>query len=183
LEAGRNITRGYGLKEISMKNKHGFLFGFAVIAMAAIFTFAGCEDDSGDGGGGGGSPTFPAVWVGTDGSIQDWDPTVAAATSKNISFSNTSWGGSALGVYGDTGRSYKLTGAVSGGGTAANGTFKVKRDNNGNLVGDEITVTYEYVATPETLKLTTNTGAVGYEGVWNIDDPFKGGVTYAKAAD
>jgi hypothetical protein len=48
LEAGRNITRGYGLKENSMKNKHGLLFGFAVIAMAAIFTLAGCEDDTTD---------------------------------------------------------------------------------------------------------------------------------------
>jgi hypothetical protein len=51
LEAGRNITRGYGLKENSMKNKHGFLFGFAVIAMAAIFTLAGCDDGSDDDGG------------------------------------------------------------------------------------------------------------------------------------
>jgi hypothetical protein len=28
-----------------MKAKHGFLFGFAVISMAAIFTFAGCDSD------------------------------------------------------------------------------------------------------------------------------------------
>ena len=31
-----------------MNKKHGFLFGFAVIAIAAIFTLAGCDDGSGD---------------------------------------------------------------------------------------------------------------------------------------
>jgi uncharacterized lipoprotein NlpE involved in copper resistance len=35
-----------------MKTKHGFLFGFAVITMAAIFTLTGCptEDNGGNGG-------------------------------------------------------------------------------------------------------------------------------------
>jgi hypothetical protein len=35
-----------------MNKKHGLLFGFAVIALAAIFTFTGCpaEDDGGGGG-------------------------------------------------------------------------------------------------------------------------------------
>jgi hypothetical protein len=41
-------------KEHTMKTKHGFLFGFAVIAIAAMFTLAGCPtEDNGDGGGGG----------------------------------------------------------------------------------------------------------------------------------
>ena len=31
-----------------MKKKHGFLIGFAVIAIAAMFTFAGCDDGSTD---------------------------------------------------------------------------------------------------------------------------------------
>jgi hypothetical protein len=37
-----------------MKTKHVFLFGFAVIAIAAMFTLAGCptEDNGGNGGGG-----------------------------------------------------------------------------------------------------------------------------------
>jgi hypothetical protein len=42
-------------KENTMKTKHGLLFGFALIALAAIFTFAGCPTDDDDGGGGGGS--------------------------------------------------------------------------------------------------------------------------------
>ena len=38
-----------------MKTKHGLLFGFAVIAIAAMFTLAGCktEDDGGNGNGNG----------------------------------------------------------------------------------------------------------------------------------
>ena len=36
-----------------MKTKHGLLFGFAVIAIAAMFTLAGCDDGSKDDGGGG----------------------------------------------------------------------------------------------------------------------------------
>ena len=55
-----------------MKTKHGLLFGFAVIAIAAMFTLAGCptEDDGGDGNGNGngngGGPTiadFEGEWV------------------------------------------------------------------------------------------------------------------------
>jgi hypothetical protein len=41
-------------KENTMKTKHGLLFGFALIALAAIFTFAGCPTEDDDGGGGGG---------------------------------------------------------------------------------------------------------------------------------
>ena len=40
-----------------MKTKHGLLFGFAVIAIAAIVTFTGCKTDAEEGGGGGPSPT------------------------------------------------------------------------------------------------------------------------------
>jgi hypothetical protein len=42
-----------------MNKKHGLLFGFAVIAIAAMFTLAGCptEDDGSGGGGGGGTNT------------------------------------------------------------------------------------------------------------------------------
>jgi hypothetical protein len=42
-------------KENTMKTKHGFLFGFAVIAIAAMFTLAGCPTED-DGGGPGTDP-------------------------------------------------------------------------------------------------------------------------------
>jgi hypothetical protein len=45
-------------KENTMKKGHGFFIGFAVIAIAAMVTLAGCPTDGdGDGGGGGGLPT------------------------------------------------------------------------------------------------------------------------------
>jgi hypothetical protein len=38
-----------------MKTKHGIFFGFAVMLAAAIFTFAGCENDGGSSGSDSGS--------------------------------------------------------------------------------------------------------------------------------
>jgi hypothetical protein len=43
-------------KENSMNKKHGLFCGFAVIALAAIFTFAGCGDE--------GDPTSPSGGIG-----------------------------------------------------------------------------------------------------------------------
>jgi hypothetical protein len=173
-----------------MNKKHGLLFGFAVIAIAAMVSFTGCPtEDDGGGGGGGGGPAFPAVWAGEPDEYgyahQSWDPTVEAGTSKPIGFSNTSWGNLGISDGSYYGRDYRLTGAVTGEGIAASGTFKVKRvlDLNGNL-GEEFTVTYEYSTSPTvTLKLTTSTGAAGYDDTFNPDDPFKGGVIYAERAD
>ena len=50
-----------------MKTKHGLLFGFAVIAIAAMFTLAGCDDPNNDSGGGddGIPPAMIGIW--TDG--------------------------------------------------------------------------------------------------------------------
>jgi hypothetical protein len=41
-----------------MKTKHGLLFGFAVIAIAAIFTLAGCPTEDDGGGGDDGKKTI-----------------------------------------------------------------------------------------------------------------------------
>jgi hypothetical protein len=53
-----------------MNKKHGLLFGFAVIAIAAIFTLTGCPTDSDDtGGGNGNTPTVTSVTVTAAGSV------------------------------------------------------------------------------------------------------------------
>jgi hypothetical protein len=44
-----------------MNKKHGLLFGFAVIAIAAVFTQTGCPTEADDDGGGGGSVSASTI--------------------------------------------------------------------------------------------------------------------------
>jgi hypothetical protein len=162
-------------KENTMKTKHGLFFGFAVIAIAAIFTFAGCSiDDDDDGPSNPSGPTWPAAWIYGSVGVQEWQN---VSNNDLIEFSPVNPGvnreHASLEINGD---SYRLTGAVSGDGT---GTFKIQLYESGDEgwgpSGDEITVSYEYngTATPVTLKLTT-------EGNLGKSSPFSGGITYKK---
>jgi hypothetical protein len=73
---GRDIKTGtiVAQGEKTMNKRHGFLFGFAVIAIAAMVTFAGCDNDTTSGGGRNLWPaefTFSDVGYGV--SIGSWD--------------------------------------------------------------------------------------------------------------
>ena len=74
-----------------MNQKHGLLFGFAVIAIAAMFTFTGCPTDGNDNGDGSGIGDLPNGNLGTTFSITSEQvytktndsPPVYTATSIN----------------------------------------------------------------------------------------------------
>jgi hypothetical protein len=62
-----------------MNKKHGLLFGFAVIAIAAIFTLTGCPTEADDDGGGG----VPAEAVG-DWKSRDYTLTLTTSSAKLV---------------------------------------------------------------------------------------------------
>ena len=65
-----------------MKTKHGLLFGFAVIAIAAMFTLAGCKTE--DDGGSSGSSKVPAELKGHW--LRDSD-----GTERYLAFTDSGW--------------------------------------------------------------------------------------------
>jgi hypothetical protein len=59
-------------KENTMNKKHGLLFGFALIVIAAMFTLAGCNPDGTDSTDGGGiDSSLVGKWYSTQGSAED----------------------------------------------------------------------------------------------------------------
>jgi Zn/Cd-binding protein ZinT len=60
----KNFDGGKDRKEKTMEKKHGVFFGFAVLMIMAIFTFAGCDNS----GGGNDEPEL-AKWEGTWNSV------------------------------------------------------------------------------------------------------------------
>jgi fibronectin type 3 domain-containing protein len=90
-----------------MKTKHGLFFGFAVLALTAMFALTGCDNPSSGGGGGGGGGGFDSALVAT------WHSTQAAADSgDSAAFEFTADGSLTIAGQSDT---MTITTTTSGG--------------------------------------------------------------------
>jgi hypothetical protein len=119
-----------------MNKKHGFLFGFAVIAIAAMVTFTGCPTEAGD------DPLlWPAGFTYKEDGTGDWVNSESSGTL--ISFGTLEGGGGQLmrsgsqlflqSISGDT-YTLKVTNQANGGYIENAGSFKAVLSADGNTL-------------------------------------------------
>jgi hypothetical protein len=146
-----------------MKTKHGLFFGFAVLALAAIFTLAGCGDNGDPSSppfippGGGGETTVPGVPAGV---------TATAQSSSSISVTwNSVSGATSYEVYYEIGSSTtkNLAGTVSG--------------TSYTHTGLQASTTYYYY-----IKATNSAGSSGYSSYDYATTQSSGGGTNVPSA-
>jgi Ca2+-binding RTX toxin-like protein len=95
-----------------MKRKHGFLFAFVVLLIAAMFTMAGCDNDGDDGdgtgGGGGSNELIGTAWRYTD-TETSLTVVMTFTDASNVTYTYSDGTSSDIGTYTVSGNTITLS--------------------------------------------------------------------------